>query len=105
MTPPQIVQRAIDEGVVKLLLVPAAELSTSQGHLLCYLPNIDALQRFLAQRDLANRGTAGLTLSDGNSSMLHDDDEKELHGTPQRACFTSMKGKNSAACCSPRSRH
>jgi PHP domain-containing protein len=79
MTPQQIVQRAIDEGLDvvaiadhneisnvqaaidaaagRLLLVPAVELSTSQGHLLCYLPNLDALMRFHAQLDLADRGT------------------------------------------------
>jgi hypothetical protein len=78
MTPQQIVQRAIegldvlaiadhneisnveaaiDAAVGRLLLVPAVELSTSQGHLLCYLPTLDALRRFHAQLDLADRGT------------------------------------------------
>ena len=29
-----------------ILVVPAVELSTPQGHLLCYLPSLEALQRF-----------------------------------------------------------
>lgn len=79
MTAPAIVERAIDEGLDviavadhneitnvreaseaargRLLVVPAVELSTSQGHVLCYLPGLEALQRFHAQLDLADRGT------------------------------------------------
>ena len=38
-----------------MLVVPAVELSTPEGHLLCYLPTIDALQRFYAQIDIGDR--------------------------------------------------
>ena len=51
------VQAAVDAAAGRLLHVPAVELSTSQGHLLCYLPNVDALRRFHAQLDLGRRGT------------------------------------------------
>ena len=43
--------------VYQMLVVPAVELSTPEGHLLCYLPTIDALQRFYAQVDIGDRGT------------------------------------------------
>lgn len=41
-----------------LLVVPAVELSTPQGHLLCYLPDLESLTRFHAQLTLHDRGTA-----------------------------------------------
>jgi energy-coupling factor transporter ATP-binding protein EcfA2 len=41
----------------EMLVVPAVELSTPEGHLLCYLPTIDALQRFYAQVDIGDRDT------------------------------------------------
>ena len=37
-------------------VVPGVELSTSQGHLLCYLPSLENLQRFYGQLTLADRG-------------------------------------------------
>lgn len=40
-----------------LFVVPAVELSTAQGHLLCYLPDLDALQRFHAQLTVRDRST------------------------------------------------
>ena len=42
---------------VDILVVPAVELSTSEGHLLCYLPNYENLQRFHAQLDVVDRRT------------------------------------------------
>ncbi len=39
-----------------LYVVPAVELSTPQGHLLCYLPTFDALQSFFGRLNLADRG-------------------------------------------------
>jgi hypothetical protein len=42
----------------RLYVVPAIELSTPQGHLLCYLPNIETLQAFLGRLNFADRGTA-----------------------------------------------
>lgn len=41
-----------------VFVVPAVELSTPQGHLLCYLPNHDALQQFHAQLAIVDRKTA-----------------------------------------------
>lgn len=40
-----------------LYVVPAVELSTPQGHLLCYLPTFDALQSFFGRLNLDDRGT------------------------------------------------
>jgi hypothetical protein len=40
-----------------LLVVPATELSTAQGHLLCYLPDLATLQRFHAQLTVRDAGT------------------------------------------------
>ena len=39
-------------------VVPAIELSTPQGHLLCYLPTLDALRRLHGQLSIVDRGTA-----------------------------------------------
>ena len=41
-----------------IFVVPAVELSTPEGHLLCYLPSHDSLQRFHAQLAIADRNTA-----------------------------------------------
>jgi DNA repair ATPase RecN len=40
-----------------IFLVPGIELSTSDGHLLCYLENLDLLMRFHGQLSIADRGT------------------------------------------------
>ena len=32
-----------------LLVIPAVELSTPEGHLLCFLPTLDALQKFVGR--------------------------------------------------------
>lgn len=40
-----------------LLVVPAVELSTAQGHLLCYLPDLTTLRRFHAQLSVHDSGT------------------------------------------------
>ncbi len=37
--------------------IPAVELSTPQGHLLCYLPSLEALQRFHGQLTIVDRHT------------------------------------------------
>jgi ABC-type taurine transport system ATPase subunit len=80
MTPQAIVQTAIAERLdviaiadhneignvqaalavadqTSLYVVPAIELSTPQGHLLCYLATFDALQSFFGRLNLADRGT------------------------------------------------
>jgi hypothetical protein len=50
------VEPAIDaaEGT-GLLVVPAVELSTSHGHLLCYLPSVEALQKFYGRLEVVDR--------------------------------------------------
>ena len=40
-----------------LLVVPAVELSTSDGHLLCYLPTLDVLRAYHGRLQFADRGT------------------------------------------------
>jgi PHP family Zn ribbon phosphoesterase len=40
-----------------IFVVPGVELSTSEGHLLCYLPTYESLQRFHAQLTIVDRGT------------------------------------------------
>jgi DNA polymerase III alpha subunit len=39
-----------------LLVIPGIELSTPRGHLLAYLPTLEALQRLHARLDVADRG-------------------------------------------------
>jgi hypothetical protein len=72
------VREAVDAAAGRLLVVPAVELSTSQGHMLCYLPDLDALQRFHAQLDLADRGTADSRCRTSILQCLHLLDQ--LHG-------------------------
>src|SRR5215813_35164 len=51
------VPRAIQASKgTSVLVIPGVELSTRQGHLLCYLPNIEILRRFHAQLDIADGG-------------------------------------------------
>ncbi|MHB8241770.1 MAG: TrlF family AAA-like ATPase [Solirubrobacteraceae bacterium] len=50
-----------------LTVIPGVELSTSDGHLLCYLPDLDRLQQFHARLSLADRG---LSNSRCKTSML-----------------------------------
>lgn len=80
MTPQAIVDTAVQEGLglvaitdhneisnvglaiaaamgKPVMIVPAVELSTPQGHLLCYLPSLDALQKFHGRLDIVDRGT------------------------------------------------
>ena len=78
-TPSAIVQAAKDEGLsiiaiadhneiknvrpaleaaeaAEVLVIPAVELSTPEGHLLCYFPTADSLERFFHRIDIADRG-------------------------------------------------
>lgn len=41
-----------------LLVIPGVELSTADGHLLCFLPTIDALRALIGRVALADRGKA-----------------------------------------------
>ena len=81
MTPDNIVKAAISEGLhvialtdhndisnvqatIKaadskgILAIPGVELSTPQGHLLCYLPRFEALQTFFAKIKVVDHGKA-----------------------------------------------
>jgi DNA repair ATPase RecN len=40
-----------------VLVIPAVELSTPEGHLLCYFPSLEALEQFHGRLDLSERGT------------------------------------------------
>ena len=54
-----------------LLVVPAVELSTANGHLLCYFPTLEALTRFHAKLSLADRGSANSRCSNGVVDILN----------------------------------
>jgi DNA repair ATPase RecN len=41
----------------RLFVIPGVELSTPQGHLLCYLPTLEDLQKFHGRLNLADRGS------------------------------------------------
>lgn len=80
MTPTKIVETALAHGLgvlsvtdhneiantaatltaakgTSLLIVPGVELSTPQGHLLAYLPTLQALEQFHGRLDIVERGT------------------------------------------------
>jgi DNA repair ATPase RecN len=48
-----------------VLVIPAIELSTAHGHLLCYLPMLEALTRFFSGLALADRGGPNSRCSTG----------------------------------------
>jgi len=51
------VQAAVLAGVsAGILVIPATELSTPEGHLLCYFATVQALAQFHGRLDLADRG-------------------------------------------------
>ncbi|WP_369053184.1 TrlF family AAA-like ATPase [Burkholderia gladioli] len=53
------VQAAVAAGVAAgILVIPAVELSTPDGHLLCYFPTVTALAQFHGRLELADRGLA-----------------------------------------------
>ena len=50
-------ERAIQASQkASVLVIPGIELSTTQGHLLCYLPTIETLRRLHGQLDIADSG-------------------------------------------------
>jgi hypothetical protein len=51
------VEAALNAAGDDLLVIPAIELSTPQGHLLCYLPDLEALRAFYAQLRILDRGS------------------------------------------------
>ncbi len=55
-----------------ILVVPAVELSTPEGHLLCYAPTPDALERFFNRLDIADRGTKDCRCQTGTFQCLRE---------------------------------
>src|SRR5260370_2167628 len=52
------IQLAVSAGAADdLLVIPGVELSTPEGHLLCYTPTVDALERFFNRLQIADRRT------------------------------------------------
>jgi DNA repair ATPase RecN len=52
------VQESVRYGeAAGVVVIPAVELSTTEGHLLCYFSSVDALSAFYARLDIADRGT------------------------------------------------
>jgi histidinol phosphatase-like PHP family hydrolase len=45
-----------DARSIGVHVIPGVELSTPQGHLLCYLPSLDALQKFYSSLTIVDRG-------------------------------------------------
>jgi AAA domain len=54
-----------------LLVVPAVELSTPEGHLLCYAPAADALERFFNRLSIADRRTKNCRCQTGTVECLN----------------------------------
>ena len=55
-----------------VLVIPAVELSTPEGHLLCYAPTPDALERFFNRLDIADRGTDNCRCQTGTFQCLRE---------------------------------
>ncbi len=53
-----------------ILVIPAVELSTPEGHLLCYVPTIESLERFFNRLDIVDRGTSACRCSMGMKQCL-----------------------------------
>lgn len=67
----QNVALAVAEGnKAGLLVVPAVELSTPEGHLLCYAPNADALERFFNRVSIVGRRTPECRCNTGMAECL-----------------------------------
>ncbi len=55
-----------------LLVIPGIELSTPDGHLLCYTPTIETLERFYARLNIAGRGTQNSRCQNGILDCLNE---------------------------------
>jgi ABC-type cobalamin/Fe3+-siderophores transport system ATPase subunit len=65
------VRAAVEAGVsAGLLVIPGVELSTPEGHLLCYAPSIEHLERFFHRLDIADRGTKDCRCAMGMKQCL-----------------------------------
>jgi len=53
-----------------VLVIPGVELSTPEGHLLCYAPTADALERFFNRLQIADRRTANCRCQTGTLQCL-----------------------------------
>ncbi|MEL1250726.1 TrlF family AAA-like ATPase [Aurantiacibacter gilvus] len=66
------VEQAINESANhNILVVPAVELSTLQGHLLCYLPDFTTLSTFVAQLIIHDKGTSTSRVENSMVDCLH----------------------------------
>ncbi|TAX38976.1 TrlF family AAA-like ATPase [Rhizobium leguminosarum] len=54
-----------------ILVVPAVELSAPEGHLLCYLPLPDAMDRFYNRLSIVGRGTVDCRCQTGTTECLN----------------------------------
>ncbi len=62
---------AIAAGITHgVTVIPAVELSTPEGHLLCYAPTADALERFFNRLAIADRRTANCRCQTGALQCL-----------------------------------
>ncbi|MEZ7204134.1 PHP domain-containing protein [Agrobacterium sp. O3.4] len=61
-----------------ILVVAGVELSTPQGHLLCYLPDMDSLQKFYARLTIIDRGLANSRCQQSIIECLNI--AREFHG-------------------------
>lgn len=65
---PAAIAAGIEYGVC---VIPAVELSTPEGHLLCYAPSYDALERFFNRLDIADRRTNRCRCQNGALQCLN----------------------------------
>jgi ABC-type thiamine transport system ATPase subunit len=54
-----------------VMVVPAVELSTPEGHLLCYAPTVDALERFFNRITIVGRRTSNCRCNTGMAECLN----------------------------------
>lgn len=60
------VKAAVDAGKKRgVVVIPGVELSTPQGHLLCYAPTVEALQRFFHKLTIQDAGTKECRCQEG----------------------------------------
>lgn len=64
------VEAAVDAAQGRILVVPAVELSTPDGHVLCYLPSVEVLRSFHSQLTIVGRGTPDSRCSNGMFDCL-----------------------------------
>jgi AAA domain len=66
------VREAVDLGAKKgILVVPGVELSTPEGHLLCYVAGTAQLERFFNRLSIAGRGTKDCRCQTGTVECLN----------------------------------